>query len=141
MYVHFTGNVTRVGYEVSDVTSVNTELQQSNLVSACSDTVDSTEETGHFTLWTIYQGAPHLHYVSERRGLVVNKLDCQAYNWRPTEVLSKKNVSVKYILGLTIHQEVTATLYEQQQCVWKMVIFKSKIAAKKLIIIFKRAWY
>ena len=27
-----------------------------------------TEATGHFTLSTIYQGVPHLCYLSERRG-------------------------------------------------------------------------
>jgi len=40
-----------------------------------------SEATGHFTLPTIYKGVPYLYYLSERRGLVVKKLDYQTYNW------------------------------------------------------------
>ena len=90
--VCFASDVTRVGDEVSNVTSVNTVLQnctgkvaslniqieitysttvveefnttmallvlmeRCNFVSAGAETIDSTEGTGHFTLWTIYQG-------------------------------------------------------------------------------------
>jgi hypothetical protein len=85
LYVRFVSNVTRVGDEAIEVTSVNTVLQQStgevvrlniqftityntnvvefntimalvvltercNFVSAGTETIDSTEATGHFTL-------------------------------------------------------------------------------------------
>jgi len=91
-----------VGDEVSDVTSVSTVLQQCTgkavrlniqFEITCSNTAmalvvlmercnfvsagTETEATGHFTLRTIYKGVPHLHYLSERRGLVVKKLDSQ----------------------------------------------------------------
>jgi hypothetical protein len=85
----------RVGDEVSDVTSVNTVLQQCagkvvrlniqceitysttvvefnttmalvvlmercNFVNAGIGTIASKEATGHFTLYTFYQGVPHI---------------------------------------------------------------------------------
>ena len=43
-------------------------MERCNFVSAGAETVDCTEATGHFTVWTIYQGVPHLYHLSERRG-------------------------------------------------------------------------
>ena len=54
-------------------------MQRCKFVSAGTETVDPTQATGHFTVQTIH---PHLYYLSERRGLVVKKLDCQTYKWR-----------------------------------------------------------
>jgi hypothetical protein len=53
-------------------------IERCNFVSAGTE----TEGTGHFTLPTIYKGVPHVYYLSERRGLVVKKLEYQTYNWR-----------------------------------------------------------
>jgi len=63
-------------------------IQQCNFVSA-----------GHFTLYTIYQGVPHLYYLRERRGLVVKKLDSQTYSWRFEANRSRvqRNSSVKFL--------------------------------------------
>jgi hypothetical protein len=46
-------------------------MKRYNFVSAGTE----AEATGHFTLQTVYKGVPHLYYLSERRGLVVKKLD------------------------------------------------------------------
>ena len=43
-------------------------MERCNVVSAGAETVDCTEATGRLTLQTIYQGVPHLYYLSERRG-------------------------------------------------------------------------
>jgi ABC-type uncharacterized transport system permease subunit len=48
-------------------------MERCNFVSAGTGTLP----TGHFTLQTIYKGVPYLYYLSERRGLVVKKLDSQ----------------------------------------------------------------
>jgi len=53
-------------------------MKRCNFVSAGTE----SEATGHFTLPTIYKGVPYLYYLSERRGLVVKKLEYQTYNWR-----------------------------------------------------------
>ena len=84
-----TGKVVRLNtqFEITYSTTVvefNTTMalvvlmERCNFVSAGTD----TEATGHFTLQTMYKGVPHLYYLSERRGLVVKKLDSQTYNWR-----------------------------------------------------------
>jgi hypothetical protein len=52
-------------------------MERCNFVSAGT----GTEATGRFSLSTIYQGVPHLYYLSERRGLVLRKPDCETYNW------------------------------------------------------------
>ena len=56
-------------------------MERCNFASAGTETV----ATGHFTLQTIYKGVSYLYYLSERRGLVVKKLDSQTYNWRSKE--------------------------------------------------------
>jgi hypothetical protein len=79
-------------------------MQRCNFVSGGTQSIDSTEATGRFAVQTIYQGVPHLYYLSERSGLVVKKLDCQTYNWR-FEAKKKsclRNLPVKHILALTI---------------------------------------
>ena len=43
-------------------------MERCDVVSAGAETVDCTEGAGHLTLQTIYQGVPHLYYLSERRG-------------------------------------------------------------------------
>jgi hypothetical protein len=65
--------------------------------------IDSTEAMGHFTSQAIYQGVPHLHYLSERRGLEVSKLDCQAYKWR----FETNRSSLKKLICYILHLEVT----------------------------------
>jgi len=70
-----TGKVVRLNiqFEITYSTTVveyNTTMalvdlmEQCNFVSAGTETV----ATGYFTLQTIYQEVPHLHYLSERRG-------------------------------------------------------------------------
>jgi hypothetical protein len=75
-------------------------VERCNFVSAGTE----TEGTGHFTLQTIYKGVLHLYYFSERRGLVVKKLDSQTYKWRfqSKRCPVSRNLSVKYILGRAI---------------------------------------
>jgi hypothetical protein len=46
-------------------------MERCNFVSVGAETIDCTEATGHFTLQTVYQGVPHVYYLSERRGLVI----------------------------------------------------------------------
>ena len=52
--------------EFSTTTALVVVMERCNFVSAGTETIDCTETTGHFTLWTIYQGFP---------------LDCQTYKF------------------------------------------------------------
>jgi len=60
------------------------------------------QKQGNISLYR--EWVPHLYYLSKRRGLVVKKLDCQTCDWRFQANRSPVyiNLSVKYILGLTI---------------------------------------
>jgi hypothetical protein len=83
-----TGKVGRLNiqFEISYSTTIvelNTTMTLVVLMERCNFVSAGTEAeaTGHFTLPTAYTGVPHLYYLSERRGLVVKKLDYQTYNW------------------------------------------------------------
>jgi len=80
-----TGKVVRLNiqFEITYSTTVlefNTTMALVVLMERCNFVSAGTEAeaTGHFTLQTIYKGVPHLHYLSERRGQVVKKLDSQS---------------------------------------------------------------
>jgi hypothetical protein len=79
-----TGKVVRLNiqFEITYSTTVvefNTAMALVVLMERCNFVSAGTEAeaTGHFTLPTIYKGVPHLYYLSERRGVVVMKLDYQ----------------------------------------------------------------
>jgi len=98
-----TGKVVRLNiqFEITYSTTVvesNTTMALVVLMERCNFVIagTETEATGHFTLQRIYKGVPYLHYLSERRGLVVKKLDSQS------RCPVQRHLSVKYILGRAI---------------------------------------
>jgi hypothetical protein len=67
-------------------------MERCNFVSADTEAIDSTEATGHFTLYTIYQGVPHfilLKRASWSRGLEATTVKLIIEGSRPTDFLSK----------------------------------------------------